>query len=47
LFGVLLYGEILTWNTVAGSVIVVGAGIFTVWREYVLRHQVPVPAARS
>jgi drug/metabolite transporter (DMT)-like permease len=47
LFGVLLYGEILTWNTVAGSVIVVGAGIFTVWREYVLRHQVPVPATRS
>ncbi|HVM84809.1 MAG TPA: DMT family transporter [Candidatus Binatia bacterium] len=40
LFGVLIYGETLTWNIVAGSVIVVGAGIFTVWREYVLRHQV-------
>jgi hypothetical protein len=24
---------------VAGSVIVVGAGIFTFWREYKLRHQ--------
>ena len=46
LFGVLLYGETLTWNVVAGSAIVVGAGIFTVWREYVLRHQVPVQAAR-
>lgn len=45
-FGVLLYGETLTWNIVAGSVIVVGAGIFTFWREYVLRHQVPVQAAR-
>jgi len=45
-FGVLLYGETLTWNIVAGSVIVVGAGLFTVWREYVLRHQVPVEAAR-
>lgn len=46
LFGVLLYGETLTWNIVAGSVIVVGAGIFTFWREYVLRHQAPVQAAR-
>lgn len=39
LFGVLLYGETLTWNIVAGSIIVVGAGIFTFWREYALRHQ--------
>ncbi|HVZ01712.1 MAG TPA: DMT family transporter [Dongiaceae bacterium] len=46
LFGVLLYGETLAWNVVAGSVIVVGAGIFTLWREYVLRHQVPGQAAR-
>ena len=41
LFGILLYGETLTWNVVAGSAIVVGAGIFTFWREYVLRHQIP------
>lgn len=46
LFGVLLYGETLTWNIVMGSVIVVGAGIFTFWREYVRRHQVPVQATR-
>ena len=46
LFGVLLYGETLSWNIVAGSVIVVGAGIFTFWREYVLRHQAPVQTAR-
>jgi drug/metabolite transporter (DMT)-like permease len=39
-FGVFLYGESLTWNIVAGSVIVVGAGLFTVWREYVLRHPI-------
>jgi drug/metabolite transporter (DMT)-like permease len=45
-FGVLLYGESLTWNILAGSVIVVGAGLFTVWREYVLRHQPSVPPAR-
>ncbi|GAB2178340.1 DMT family transporter [Dongia sp. agr-C8] len=42
-FGVLLYGESLTWNIVAGSVIVVGAGLFTVWREYVRRHHPPTP----
>ncbi|HET6621822.1 MAG TPA: DMT family transporter, partial [Dongiaceae bacterium] len=47
LFGVLLYGETLTWNLVAGSAIVVGAGIFTFWREYALRHQVPAQAART
>lgn len=41
LFGVILYGETLTWNIVAGSVIVVLAGIFTFWREYRLRHQIP------
>ena len=43
-FGVLLYGETLTWNIIAGSVIVVGAGVFTIWREYVRRHQAPVPS---
>lgn len=42
LFGVLLFGETLTWNVVAGSMIVVGAGIFTVWREYTLSHSTPV-----
>jgi drug/metabolite transporter (DMT)-like permease len=45
-FGILLYGETLTWNIVAGSVIVVGAGIFTFWREYRLRHQDPDHAVR-
>jgi drug/metabolite transporter (DMT)-like permease len=45
-FGVLLYGETLTWNMVAGAVIVVGAGIFTIWREYVRRHMDPASAAR-
>jgi drug/metabolite transporter (DMT)-like permease len=49
LFGVILYNESLTWNIIAGSVIVVAAGIFTVWREYTLRHQAPArtEAARS
>jgi drug/metabolite transporter (DMT)-like permease len=46
LFGVFLYGETLTWNIVAGSTVVVLAGIFTFWREYALRHQAPVQATR-
>jgi drug/metabolite transporter (DMT)-like permease len=41
LFGVLLYGETLTWSVVAGSAVVVAAGIFTFWREYRLRHHTP------
>lgn len=31
---VLVFGERLTWNMVAGAVIVIGAGLFTVWREH-------------
>jgi drug/metabolite transporter (DMT)-like permease len=36
LFETLLYGETLTWNIVASSAIVVGAGIFTARRWYTL-----------
>ncbi|OHV78203.1 DMT family transporter [Ensifer sp. LCM 4579] len=28
------FGETVTWNMLAGAMIVVGAGLFTVWREY-------------
>ncbi|KQZ48656.1 hypothetical protein ASD54_17520 [Rhizobium sp. Root149] len=34
-----IFGEILRWNTVLGSVIVIGAGLFTVWREYVVSRR--------
>lgn len=34
--GVTVFGETLTFNMVAGSVIVVGAGLFTLWRENVV-----------
>ena len=33
--GVIVFGETLQWNVVLGSVIVVGAGLFTIWREAV------------
>lgn len=31
--GVFLFGEVMTWNMVVGCAIVIGAGIFTIWRE--------------
>ena len=34
--GVMLFGEELRLNMVIGAVIVVGAGLFTVWREHVV-----------
>lgn len=37
-----IFGEILRWNTVLGSVIVIGAGLFTVWREYVVSRRAKV-----
>lgn len=37
--GVVLFGEELHWNVVAGSAIVVGAGLFTIWREAVLKRR--------
>lgn len=30
---IIVFGETLRWNTVIGAIIVVGAGLFTVWRE--------------
>lgn len=37
IIGITVFGEALTWNIIAGSLVVVAAGIFTLWREYVLR----------
>jgi drug/metabolite transporter (DMT)-like permease len=36
IIGITFFGEVLTANMVAGALIVVGAGLFTVWRENVL-----------
>jgi len=36
---VTVFGETLKWNMVVGAVIVVGAGLFTVWRENVLARR--------
>ncbi|TCB54858.1 DMT family transporter, partial [Rhizobium leguminosarum bv. viciae] len=36
IFGMVIYGETLSFNMIVGSAIVVAAGIFTVWREHVV-----------
>ncbi|AJD40996.1 DMT superfamily inner membrane transporter protein [Rhizobium gallicum bv. gallicum R602sp] len=36
IIGVVIFDEALSLNTIAGSVIVVAAGIFTIWREHVV-----------
>lgn len=37
--GVVIFGETLGWNVLIGSTVVVGAGLFTIWREAVRRRQ--------
>lgn len=34
-----VFGETLTWNMIVGALIVVGAGLFTIWREYQLSRR--------
>lgn len=36
MFAVLLFGETITHNMIVGALIVVGAGLFTIWREHQL-----------
>lgn len=46
--GITVFGETLNLNTAIGSVIVVGAGIFTVWRESIVaRRRAREIAARN
>lgn len=33
IIGTVLFGEVMTWNMVFGCAIVIGAGLFTIWRE--------------
>lgn len=39
IMGVAIFGETLTVNMIAGSILVVAAGIFTVWRERVVARR--------
>lgn len=47
LFGFLFLGEVPSWWTVAGSLIVVGAGLYTLHREQKRAAAVAAPAAQS
>ncbi|OLP57342.1 hypothetical protein BJF92_16200 [Rhizobium rhizosphaerae] len=42
--GVTVFGETLTANMLVGTAIVVGAGIFTIWRESVVARRTAPPA---
>ncbi|MGF0539146.1 DMT family transporter [Agrobacterium sp. ES01] len=44
---VFIFGETLTFNMVAGAIIVVGAGLFTVWREHVLNRRAALEARQQ
>jgi drug/metabolite transporter (DMT)-like permease len=39
IMGVVVFGETLSTNTIVGSIIVVAAGIFTIWREHVVSRR--------
>lgn len=43
IFAVMLFGETITHNMIVGALIVVGAGLFTIWRE----HQLARPSSVS
>ncbi|WP_043612476.1 DMT family transporter [Ensifer sp. ZNC0028] len=40
-FAVMLFGETITHNMIVGALIVVGAGLFTIWREHQLTRRSP------
>ncbi|NUS67917.1 MAG: DMT family transporter [Ensifer adhaerens] len=39
IFAVMLFGETITHNMIVGALIVVGAGLFTIWREHLLARR--------
>lgn len=47
LIGVFVFGEVVTLNMVLGCAIVIGAGIFTIWREAMLGRSAPQAIHRS
>lgn len=47
ILGVTLFGEVLKLNVVIGTIVVVGAGLFTLWRARVKGQDVPPPPERA
>lgn len=46
MFGITIFGEVLRWNVALGALIVVAAGLFTLWRQR-LRAQAIARSART
>ena len=44
-FGWLLFEQWPDWRTWLGAALIAGSGLFTAWREHVLRRQRGLPAA--
>lgn len=42
LIGVFIFGEVMTANMIVGCAIVIGAGLFTIWREATLSRSRPL-----
>ncbi len=34
-FGIFLFGDIPTWTTILGLILIIGAGLYSIWREHV------------
>ncbi|WP_395014548.1 DMT family transporter [Dongia sp.] len=47
IIGMAVFDETIGWATVAGAIVIVGAGIFTIWREYVRRTPPPLAVAEA
>jgi len=47
IIGMAVFDESLGWSTVLGAVVIVGAGVFTIWGEYVRRTAPPIAVAEA
>jgi len=47
LVGTIVFQETLGWGTIVGSLAIVAAGCFTIWREYARRAPPPVALAEA
>jgi drug/metabolite transporter (DMT)-like permease len=47
IIGMIVFEETLGWTTVVGALVIVGAGIFTIWREYVRRGSPSIAVAEA
>jgi drug/metabolite transporter (DMT)-like permease len=46
-YGIVIFGETLTWNVVVGSAIIIAASLFTIWREAKVRKRTATDATAT